>query len=398
MDGRRLRWQISAPFRLRSKNRNQQFIQRIYIMAFESGSISCRMFTMPRKLPEDVVERFAKDAAPPLETIAEGEVKGWVTGRHLLDRNITEETAYYGGYLRLSLRLAEKKVPQSLLRAECRMEELAVMAAEDKPFLKSQQRAEIRKSVHERLLPSMPPQLKAMPFICRPESRYLYASALSAKQSDQFASSLGSTLGFNVFPLTPETAAAERKKVDARDWSGTSFTPDLEDNEMESQPGREFLTWLWFVAEAQEGTIYLEEQGQVHVLIEGPLTFVHEGNGAHISVLRQGEPVNSAEARTCLLSGKKLKSAKVTFAIGEENWKVTLDADEFVLRGLTVPQSEDHLDPISRFQERMQGLEKFSDMYFGLYDVFMDLRSDSNRWKKTRDAIREWVKSRKGRS
>jgi hypothetical protein len=366
-------------------------------MAFESGSISCRLFTLPKKLPDDVVERFAKEAAPPLDTLSEGEVKGWVTGRHLLDRNITEETAFYGGYLRLALRLAEKKVPQSLLRAECKVEELAVMAAEDKPFLKATQRAEIRKSVYDRLLPNMPPQLKAMPFVCRPDSRYLFATALAAKQCDQFAAAIYATLGFNIFPMTPETAAAERKKVDARDWPGTSFTPDIDDGEMESQPGREFLTWLWFIAEAQEGTVYLEEQGQVNILIEGPLTFVHEGNGAHISVLRQGEPVNSAEARTCLLSGKKLKSAKVTLAIGEENWKVTLDADEFVLRGLTVPQSEENLDPISRFQERMLGLEKFTEVFLGLYDVFMEQRADSHRWKKTRDSIHEWVKSRKGR-
>ncbi len=366
-------------------------------MAFENGSVSFRLYTMPRKLPEDALERFAKEAAPPLETMSEGEVRGWVTGRHLLDRNIKEETAYYGGFLRLALRLAEKKVPQALLRAECRMEELAVMAAEDKPYLKSQQRAEIRKAVHERLLPNMPPQLKALPFICAPESRWLYATALSTKQSDIFCGAILATLGYPILPVTPECGAALRRKMDVRDWMGASFTPELEDDEMEAQAGREFLTWLWFMAEARGGLLAVPDVGEVGLLIEGPLTLAREGHGAHISQLRQGEPVNSVEAKTCLLSGKKLKQARLSFTLGEAVWRFVLDADEFVFRSMALPQSEENLDSISRFQERMRALDTFQEIFLGLYDHFLEIRGATGSWKKEKAEIQDWVKSRKGR-
>ncbi|MFH0878601.1 MAG: recombination-associated protein RdgC [Lentisphaerota bacterium] len=365
-------------------------------MAFESGSMSFRMFYLPRTLPDDAVKKFAAHAAPPLDTIGVGEVRGWVTGRHLLDRAINENTAFYGGYLRLALRTAERRIPPALFRAECRMEELALMAAESKPFVKSSERAEIRKSVTDRLLPNMPPQLKAIPFIHQMGERWLAVSALSIGQSDQFASSFTSALGFSPVPLMPEAAAMQRRKVDVSDWRGTSFSPELDDDVMESRPGQEFLTWLWFMAETEE-KVEIKDVGTVSLLVEGPLTFVREGNGAYIIVLKQGEPVNSAEAKTCLMSGKKLKQATLTLALNEQTWRTTLDADEFIFRSLQVPQSKESLDSISRFQERMTGLQQFNDVFFGLYDLFVEQRKSSAEWKRVSQALRKWAGSRDGR-
>src|SRR5438874_968595 len=101
-------------------------------MSFENASVSYRMYYVEKALPKDAVERFAKRAAPPLKSIGTEAVHGWVGGRHLLDVPITDENARYGGYLRLVLMKAERKVPMSLLRAECMLEEVAHMRAEGK--------------------------------------------------------------------------------------------------------------------------------------------------------------------------------------------------------------------------------------------------------------------------
>lgn len=366
-------------------------------MPFESGSLSFRLYQLPRAFPKDAVDKFAKHAAPPLDSLSAGEVRGWVTGRHLLDSHITEETAFHGGYLRLVLRMAERKIPQTLLRAECRMEELAMMAADGKPFLRANERAEIRKNVSERLLPNMPPQLKAIPFIYKPGEHHLYACALPEKMSDAFNASLVAALGFGGVPASPEELGRSLKKVDLRDCTGASFSPEIEDDAMEAAPGREFLTWLWYRAETQEKTFSLPDGQPLQVLIEGPLTFMHEGNGAHVSVLKRGEPVNSAEAKTCLLSGKKLKEAKISFAQGDWVWKFSLEADQFLFRGLMLPKSEEALDAISRFQERMQFLDQFRELFLAVFEGFLELRVDAARWRRAKDEIRAWVKSRKGR-
>ena len=52
-------------------------------------------------------------------------------------------------------------------------------------------------------------------------------------------------------------------------------------------------------------------------MLEGPLTFFREGEGAHEAVLRKGTPLNSREAGTALYCGKKLKRAKLVLAEGD---------------------------------------------------------------------------------
>lgn len=361
-------------------------------MAFDSGSVSFRMFDVAGGLPRDYVERFAAHAAPPLDTLGREPLSGWVTGRHLLDRAITEETAHVAGYLRLTLTRAEKKIPEALLRAECRMEELAEIQAQGGGALKRQQRIDIRKSVTERLYPSMPPTLTGMPMVYDPQSERLYAGALSEKQMDAFVLSIRETLGKAPVAVTPDSAALKRKGVNARDISPTSFSPECEDELAGDGLGRDFLTWLWFFIEVRGGT-QITDAGEFGVMIEGPLTFVLEGNGAHEAVLRKGSPLVSAEAKTSLLSGKKLKRATVTMARGDEAWTVSLDADEFIFRGLKLPKG-DQLDFVGRFQERMLSIHAFQEAFLGFYDRFLDERADGAVWQKTRKEIHEWVSNR----
>ena len=134
-------------------------------MGFESGSITFRMLYAPTGLPVDAVELFAKHALPPIRTLAGGEISGWVTGRHMLDTEITEETVDRAGYLYLNLVKAERKIPPALFRAECAMEELVLMRAEGKGQLNRAEKSGVKKEVTERLLPSMPPSLPGIPIV-----------------------------------------------------------------------------------------------------------------------------------------------------------------------------------------------------------------------------------------
>jgi recombination associated protein RdgC len=355
------------------------------------------MFFMSRALPDDAVERFAQHAAPPIDTVRDTARRGWVTGRHLLDRNITEESAYYGGYLRLTLQEAERKIPKTLLKAEQTMEELAVLAAEGREFLNRRQKSEIKKQVEERLMPTMPPQVKGFPFVYKPGQRLMLATASSPKQCDVFSAMFQSTMGYPLLPFTPDIIPLERTNTDVREWKPSSFSPEMPDETMETQPGREFLTWLWYLTEEREGRLDLNGE-TVNILLDGPLTFAHEGGGAHVIGLRGGAPTGSTEANACLRCGKKLKQAKLTLAKDDEIWSGNVGADEFVIRSLSLPASEELLDPISRFQERMIKLEDFCEMFLELYDQFVKERSEPTRWHETQKAIHRWVKTRTGRA
>jgi hypothetical protein len=361
-------------------------------LAFESGSVSFRMFEMDGGLPRDYVRRFAAHAPPPLETLGREPIGGWVTGRHLLDSVINDETAHLAGYLRLTLMKAEKRIPEALLRAECRMEELAEMQENGGLALKRQKRIEIRREVMDRLFPAMPPTLTGLPMVYDPQHSVLYVGATSAKQADAFLLAFREATGKAPSPVTPDTAALRRKGVNVRDLASTSFSPELEDELAGDGIGQDFLTWLWFFSEVRGGLLP-SDGGDFGVMIEGPLTFVLEGSGAHEAVLRKGAPPVSAEAKTSLLSGKKLKQAVLTLARGHDVWRCGVDADEFVFRGLRLPQGEP-LDFTSRFQERMLALHAFQDAFFRFYDLFLDERGDAVRWKKTQKEIHAWVSNR----
>lgn len=373
-------------------------------MAFESGSASFRIFYVPRPLPRNAMERFAEHAAPPIDTLSDGTIQGWVTGRHLLDRNITEDTGSFGGFLRLTLMQAERKIPESLLRAECKMEELARMQADGVDRLGGTARREIRRAIEARLLPQMPPQLKGIHFVYDARSELLFSSALSDKQVDALQVHFAQTLGFSLIPATPDMAAMKRGQVNVRDWEAASFSPEREDEEVSHDPGLDFLTWLWFVAEARGGQLKIEDVGEIAVMIEGPLMFVIEGVGAHEIVLRKGEPLLSAESKTALLGGKKLRRAKVTLANGDAAYSFTLDALPFSFRGLKLPEQNTDakgekikLDAISRFQERMDQLDFFQKAFFGFYDRFVSERRDAKKWAATLKEIHAWVAGRKTR-
>ncbi len=364
-------------------------------MSFESGSVSFRMLYLPRELPDDAVARFARHAAPPIDTLGTDIISGWVTGRHLLDRTITEDTARYAGFLRLALMQAERKIPEALLRAECRMEELAYIQAHGLERIGQTVRREIREQITERLLPTMPPTLRGMALLHDPVARLLYTSALNDKQLDAIQIAFSQAIGFGGVPVLPETASLQRRNRSIRDWESVSFSPEVEPDTVLNDPGLDFLTWLWFIAEARGGMLKLKDLGDWAVIVEGPLTFVMEGSGAHETVVRRGEPRLSAEAKAALLAGKKLRRAKITLARNDESWTCTFDGPSFVIRGLKLPEGE-KLDAISKFQERMQFIDLFKEALLSFYDRFCADR-ESKDWPATLADIHTWITTRKTR-
>ena len=363
-------------------------------MSFESGAVSLRMFTLARPLADDVIDAFAENSLPSLDSVREDAVFGWVTGRHLLDRNINDESAYLGGSLRLSLVKAERKIPTSLLKAEQKQEEIVRLQMKSLDFVSRKEKSEIREELIERLLPQMPPQLKELSMVKDPESGFLYTDAVSEKQADEFVIHFRHATGIGAEPVTPQSLALSRKRIDVRDWYPSSFSPKVEDEAVSDDAGMDFLTWLWFLSEAQNDFVETS-QGKISLLIEGPLQFLMEGGGAHESVIRKGNPTVSAEAKASLLAGKKLTKARVSFVRGEDVWSGNFDAVEFVMRSMKLPEDPDKLEPISRFQDRLIKIGEFREMLFTLYDQFVEIRADKERWRAERSRIHDWVTDRK---
>ncbi len=363
-------------------------------MGFDHGTITFRVCSLPEELPKDALERFDADHAGPLDRVRDEPSWGWVSGRFLLESEINEETSKCGAFYHVCLRQAERKIPAALLNAECRMAELARMKADNTDHLNRKVLKEIKSEVKERLAPQMPPTFTGTYCAIDPLEKLLYVTATSDKQFDLFSGYFGKAMGFNPLPLTPDNLAVSQYHTDPLDIPAVNISPEIDDvNGATGLLGENFLTWLWQYEEEREGVLPSTKLGDFSLMIDGPLTFVAEGNGAFESSLRKGMPTISAEARSAMLVGKKLRSAKLVLARDKgEEWSCTMDASQFVFRGLKLPEGE-ALDPKDVFIERMANLDIFRQVIFELFHLYLVTMSDPAKRADYQKKAKKWVEN-----
>ncbi len=365
-------------------------------MGFEGGQISFRVFELAEALAPEVLEHFARDAAPPIETLDREPIEGWVSGQHLLDRRIEPDNCLMASaYLHLNWMRAERKIPEALLRAHCRIEEEVERRARNVVSLPRKVRAEIRTAVSDRLLPEMPPSLTGIPMLIDLRNRRLLAGTLADKATDSLCQAVKRSIGVTPVMLTPETVALRRKQVNVNDLDAQVFTPNDQVEAKDWLLGDDFLTWLWSDWERSGGVFHLAgEPLPFGFMLEGPLLFVHNAEGAHETVLRKGSPLLSAESGTALWFGKKLRRARFVLAQGDALWQTTLDASTFSFGGMKLPEDKTQTDPMGRFHARMLALERFFEAFMALFNRFLELRCDATAWQRELEAIHAWVSRR----
>ncbi len=363
-------------------------------MPFDTGNVSFTICRLPQALPDDALQRFAGKRALSLDAVKDEPQTGWVSGRHLLETRIDDETAFGGGHFHLHLRTAQRKVPASLFRAQCRMEELARQQERKSNFLNRKERQEIRAAVTEKLLPQMPPTIGGIPFVAPPHGDVLYLGATSKAQIESFMLYFFDTIGFEPLPLNPELAAAVLHKKNTTLLAPLAFTqtPTAADEESQTGPGRDFCTWLWYFQEELGGRVKHWQFGEFALMIDGPLVFASSSPEGGETVVRKGTPTLSTEASAALASGKKLKRAKFTLARDQEAWVFTLDADTFTFRGVKLPAGE-QLDPQSYFQERVHFLGMLREVFFQLYGEFLEQVSEAGPRRQLEPRLLSWAAS-----
>lgn len=359
-------------------------------MPFDNGTFSVCFGRLPKALPEDAMERFVAKRAGSLASVIDEPQVGWVSGRHLLETRIDEETAMAGGYWHLHLRTATRKIPSSLFKAECRIEELALQQSTKSHFVSRKAKKEIQQGVTDRLLKDMPPTLGGIPLVIDGPNQMAYVAVAGAKQFEHLAGHFRETMGFEPAMMTPAETAIQLFGTDPTSLRALHFSPNQPPFNAEQTLGRDFCTWLWFYKDTQGGTFRVAERGDFGFTVDGPLTFASEGSGAMESVVRKGLPTLSAEAKSALMVGKKLRQARFTLARDKEIWNFTLDADTFALRGISLPAGEE-LDPGSHFQERIMALTVLREAFWALFELYLEQLTEAKRWEKLQPAIYEWV-------
>lgn len=361
-------------------------------MPFDRGSITFTTFKLNGAWPEDALESFNAYRAGTLDSVKDDVQIGWTTGKCLLDCNLEEQNVITGSCWYLNLRKAERKIPSALLNAIIKREELVYMRANELDFVPSKVKREIKAQAIEQYLMKMPPSIAAVPMVYDPAAKLLYLGTASDKQIEDFIGFFYQTLNLEPLQITPGTILNEEFGRLETDLPIISLT-DEECTDM--LPGRDFLTYMWYLSETGAVSIEHPQYGEFEIMIEGPLVFgagdLAKGS-AETSVKKGDLPQQSAEAKAALAVGKKLKKAKVTLTRGEDIWSGTFDADKFVFSSLTLPEGEE-LEPDSRFAERMQNILVFNEAWACCFKLFA--RKLFDEFDQTSAALKEWAQNRR---
>lgn len=363
-------------------------------MSFERGSLAVSIFALPGDLPENYLELFNKFKAGPLSIVKDEPQIGWTGGRDILETEIDESTAICGGLIYLNLRKAERKVPAAFLNALCKHEEIAYQKANQTSSVSSRVKKEIKEKAIEDNLEKAAPNLTSIPMVIDQKAGLLYLGANSPAQVDLFLELFYKTLEMEPQQITPDWHLANEFQVVAEDLPNVMFS---ERSDGEVTTGRDFLTWLWFFSEQEDGgMLKIEQYGEFAFYIQSPLTFAaatDEASGAAENTLKNGNsPLRAAEAKAALTVGKKLRKARLMLERGNDIWSGTFDADRFSFSGMNLPEGEE-LEPESRFEERITNLHIFSTVLGEYFRMFVKTLTGGN-WGEEENKIREWVDSR----
>ncbi len=156
--------------------------------------------------------------------------------------------------------------------------------------------------------------------------------------------------------------------------------------------GEEWLIWLWYRSEREEGLFTLSDGSQVEFHFDNQLTLEAQLAEAERSRLSGGAPSFSTEAKEALRSGKMVSQAKVRLVRDGREWVMSIVGRSLAISGMKIPavltREEDE-----KFFERQALLEEGDALLRGLFEAFLQVRLDLSAWNEEVDAIRRWTRA-----
>lgn len=157
--------------------------------------------------------------------------------------------------------------------------------------------------------------------------------------------------------------------------------------------GREFLVWLWFRSETQEGVFDLGELGTIELWLEGKMTLESDGDEYGEKVTCTGSASRLKEARFALTKNKKLTQATVRVLKGDDEWGFSLDSSWLNFTSLKPPRvmQDAKEDPDGLFYERMFLIEQPISIIDTLFSRFIELRASEDWVHVEFPALKAWI-------
>jgi len=359
-------------------------------MGLKKGALTFSVFAVSDPLPGDFASCFDAriKAAAFRGFFPENDEKsvGWTGLQDLLDTELTAAGHTVGDYRVFSLRIDRKAVPGALLRLRLREAERNLTAARGVKKLPREEKEALRTEVYRELLKQTLP-VPSLFDVCWSLARgKIYFTSLGEKVLQEFQDRFRET-----FSMTPTLHVPW---LDALTAAGTvsEEPPDY----LSKDPGREFLTWLWFKSEERNGRITLGGGEEIGLFFVRRLVLV-SGRGEYAeTVVCQGPHASLREGREALRQGKKIREARLALEIDADEWEFTFKADLFQFQSMKLPTGAEKFEEPEETQgeglllERIYLMEKAMAVMERLFAVYLELRN-SPAWTAETARIDSWA-------
>jgi recombination associated protein RdgC len=158
--------------------------------------------------------------------------------------------------------------------------------------------------------------------------------------------------------------------------------------------GREFLLWLWFRSETEEGIFDLGDKGKAELWFEGKITLQSENERGVETVTCAGEAMSMKEARFALAGEKEIRQATITLTVGDNRWSFVLDSTWMNFRSFKTPRvmNDKKEDSDGLFYEKAFLIEEAVSAMDQLYSSFIRRRLSPEWLTEERRAIARWMR------
>jgi len=156
--------------------------------------------------------------------------------------------------------------------------------------------------------------------------------------------------------------------------------------------GREFLLWIWYESERNQGLFRLPEGKSVEVWPGGRAVLEPEEGQKGSGLAWKGDTTESRELIRAVASGRYIRRAELVLHMDHHEWTFVVD-ETLNVSSLRVPKPErdEGDDPIALGLERVYLVEAALEAVNALFESFLRRRHSGN-WAPTEGAgIRKWL-------
>ena len=160
--------------------------------------------------------------------------------------------------------------------------------------------------------------------------------------------------------------------------------------------GNEFLTWLWFIMDADQTSIVKTNKDMVSLEMDNRIVLENSLDNRVENIRIKGDDAGLEEAKLSLQKGGVVTELNFSLKIGDHEWKFNIKGESLNISSLKSPETgklQKKEDIEGAVLEKIYLYEKVVLLVENLYKQFIRIRISSKWESKTIPLIKKWIKS-----